>query len=40
MTGDSRVLEVGCGSGEMAERISALPGVSLVATDYSDDLSS
>ena len=38
MTGDSRVLEVGCGSGEMAERIHALPGVSLVATDYSDDL--
>ena len=37
MTGDSRVLEVGCGSGEMAERIDALPGVSLVATDYSDD---
>ena len=37
MTGDSRVLEVGCGSGEMAERINALPGVSLVATDYSDD---
>lgn len=38
MTGDSRVLEVGCGSGEMAERIDALPGVTLVATDYSDDL--
>ena len=38
MTGDSRVLEVGCGAGEMAERIHALPGVSLVATDYSDDL--
>ena len=38
MTGDSRVLEVGCGSGEMAERLHALPGVSLVATDYSDDL--
>ena len=38
MTGDSRVLEVGCGSGEMAARIHALPGVSLVATDYSDDL--
>ncbi|RYC09569.1 class I SAM-dependent methyltransferase [Nocardioides zhouii] len=37
MTGDSRVLEVGCGAGEMAERIDALPGVSLVATDYSDD---
>ena len=38
MTGDSRVLEVGCGSGEMAERIDALPGVLLVATDYSDEL--
>jgi ubiquinone/menaquinone biosynthesis C-methylase UbiE len=38
MTGDSRVLEVGCGSGEMAERINALPGVSLVATDYADDV--
>jgi ubiquinone/menaquinone biosynthesis C-methylase UbiE len=37
MTGDSRVLEVGCGSGEMAERINALPGVSLVATDDSDE---
>ena len=37
MTGDSRVLEVGCGSGEMAERMAALPGVSLVATDYSED---
>ena len=37
MTGDARVLEVGCGSGEMAERINALPGVTLVATDYSDD---
>lgn len=38
MIGDSRVLEVGCGSGEMAERINALPGVSLVATDHSDAL--
>jgi len=37
MTGDSRVLEVGCGSGEMAERINALPGVTLVATDDADD---
>ena len=37
MTGDARVLEVGCGSGEMAERINALPGVSLVATDHSED---
>ena len=37
MTGDSRVLEVGCGSGEMAERIAALAGVALVATDYSED---
>lgn len=37
MTGDSRVLEVGCGSGDMAARIAALPGVALVATDHSDD---
>ena len=36
MTGDSRVLEVGCGTGAMAERINALPGVSLVAVDYSE----
>ncbi len=32
-TGD--VLEVGCGTGTMAERISALPGVRLVAVDFS-----
>jgi ubiquinone/menaquinone biosynthesis C-methylase UbiE len=37
MTGDSDVLEVGCGTGVMAERISALPGVTLVAIDQSDD---
>ncbi len=37
MTGDSHVLEVGCGAGVMAERIDALPGVTLVAIDYSDD---
>ena len=37
MTGNSRVLEVGCGSGEMAERIAALAGVALVATDSSED---
>jgi ubiquinone/menaquinone biosynthesis C-methylase UbiE len=37
MVGSSRVLEVGCGTGEMAERIHALPGVTLVATDDSDD---
>ena len=37
MTGDSDVLEVGCGTGVMAERINALPGVTLVAIDYSDD---
>ena len=37
MTGDSRVLEVGCGSGEMAEQVAALPGVSLVATDVDDE---
>jgi len=36
MTGDSDVLEVGCGTGAMAERISALPGVTLVAIDYSE----
>jgi len=37
MTGDARVLEVGCGSGEMAERIAGLTGVALVATDDSED---
>ena len=36
MTGDSDVLEVGCGTGVMAERINALPGVTLVAIDYSE----
>ncbi|SEB53207.1 Methyltransferase domain-containing protein [Nocardioides exalbidus] len=36
MTGDSDVLEVGCGTGAMAERIAALPGVTLVAIDWSD----
>ena len=36
MTGNSDVLEVGCGTGAMAERINALPGVSLVAIDYSE----
>ncbi|WP_299925451.1 class I SAM-dependent methyltransferase [uncultured Nocardioides sp.] len=36
MTGDSRVLEVGCGTGVMAERINALPGVTLVAVDHSE----
>jgi ubiquinone/menaquinone biosynthesis C-methylase UbiE len=36
MTGDSRVLEVGCGTGAMAERINALPGVTLVAVDHSE----
>ena len=38
MTGNSDVLEVGCGSGAMAERINALPGVTLVAIDYSEQL--
>lgn len=38
MTGDSRVLEVGCGTGAMAERINALPGVALVAVDHSERL--
>lgn len=38
MTGDSDVLEVGCGAGVMAERIAALPGVTLVAVDSSDDV--
>ena len=37
MTGSSRVLEVGCGSGEMAARVHDLPGVTLVATDVSDE---
>jgi len=36
MTGDSRVLEVGCGTGAMAERLNALPGVTLVAVDHSE----
>ncbi|WP_175507301.1 class I SAM-dependent methyltransferase [Nocardioides alpinus] len=36
MTGDSDVLEVGCGTGVMAERISALSGVTLVVIDHSD----
>ncbi|WP_308213223.1 class I SAM-dependent methyltransferase [Nocardioides pinisoli] len=36
MTGDSSVLEVGCGTGVMAERINALPGVTLVAVDLSE----
>jgi SAM-dependent methyltransferase len=35
LVGDARVLEVGCGTGVMAERIDALPGVTLVATDFS-----
>ena len=36
MTGDSDVLEVGCGTGAMAERVNALPGVTLVAIDWSE----
>jgi len=35
LVGDARVLEVGCGTGVMAERIHDLPGVTLVATDFS-----
>ena len=36
MTGDAAVLEIGCGTGVMAERINALPGVTLVAIDFSE----
>ena len=36
LVGDARILEVGCGTGAMAERINALPGVTLVATDFSE----
>lgn len=35
LVGDARILEVGCGTGAMAERINALPGVTLIATDFS-----
>ncbi|WP_182377536.1 class I SAM-dependent methyltransferase [Nocardioides sp. WS12] len=35
LVGDANILEVGCGTGVMAERIHALPGVTLVATDFS-----
>ena len=35
LVGDARVLEVGCGTGAMAQRIHELPGVTLVATDFS-----
>ena len=35
LVGDADVLEVGCGTGAMAERIHALPGVTLVAIDFS-----
>ena len=35
LVGDADILEVGCGTGVMAERIHALPGVTLVATDFS-----
>jgi len=35
LVGDADILEVGCGTGVMAERINALPGVTLVATDFS-----
>ena len=35
LVGDAHVLEVGCGTGAMAERIDDLPGVTLVATDFS-----
>jgi len=36
LVGDADVLEVGCGTGVMAERINALPGVTLIATDFSE----
>ncbi|QIK74210.1 class I SAM-dependent methyltransferase [Nocardioides piscis] len=36
LVGDADVLEIGCGTGAMAERIHALPGVTLVATDFSE----
>ncbi len=36
MTGDADVLEVGCGTGVMAERINALPGVTVIAIDVSE----
>lgn len=35
LVGDARILEVGCGTGVMAEQINALPGVTLIATDFS-----
>ncbi len=35
LAGNAHVLEVGCGTGVMAEQINALPGVTLVATDFS-----
>ncbi|WP_457206093.1 class I SAM-dependent methyltransferase [Nocardioides sp. P5_C9_2] len=38
LVGDAHVLEVGCGTGAMAERIDDLPGVTLVATDFSPRL--
>ncbi len=36
LVGDAAILEVGCGTGAMAEQINALPGVSLIATDVSE----
>lgn len=38
LVGDAVVLEVGCGTGVMAEKINALPGVTLIATDFSERL--
>lgn len=38
LVGDANVLEVGCGTGVMAEKINALPGVTLIATDFSERL--
>lgn len=35
LVGDADVLEVGCGTGVMAAKIHALPGVTLIATDFS-----
>ena len=36
LVGDAHVLEVGCGTGVTAEQINALPGVTLIATDFSE----
>ncbi len=36
LVGDAAILEIGCGTGEMAEELNALPGVTLIATDLSE----